>query len=56
MTFLKLLWWLGGSLLWRRCRCTTELLLLLLLWLLLQELPQLDLWAIDPILLLLWST
>jgi hypothetical protein len=52
----KLLWWPGGSLLWQRCRCTIELLLLLLLRLLLQELPQLDLWAIDPILLLLWST
>jgi hypothetical protein len=46
----KLLWWSGGSLLWRRCRCTVELLLLL------QELPWLELWMIDPILLLLWST
>jgi hypothetical protein len=32
------------------------LLLLLLLWLLPLELPQLELWAIAPILLLLWST
>jgi hypothetical protein len=33
-----------------------ELLLLLLLWLLLLELPQLELCMITPILLLLWST
>jgi hypothetical protein len=39
----KLLWWPGGSLLWRRCRCTVELLLLLLLRLLLQELSWLEL-------------
>jgi hypothetical protein len=52
----KLLWWPSGSLLWRWCRCTVELLLLLLLRLLLQELPRLDLWVIDPILLLLWLT
>jgi hypothetical protein len=31
-------------------------LLLLLLWLLLLELPQLELWVTAPILLLLWST
>jgi hypothetical protein len=54
----KLLWWLDGSLLWWRCRGTVELLLLLLLLLrlLLQELPQLELWAMGPILLLLWLT
>jgi hypothetical protein len=46
----KLLWWPDGSLLWRRCRGTVELLLLLL------ELPWLELWVIDPILLLLWLT
>jgi hypothetical protein len=33
-----------------------ELLLLLLLWLLLLELPRLELWVMAPILLLLWST
>jgi hypothetical protein len=43
----KLLWWHNGSLLWRWCRGTIKLLLLLL------ELPRLELWAIDPILLLL---
>jgi hypothetical protein len=32
------------------------LLLLLLLWLLLLKLPRLELWAIAPILLLLWLT
>jgi hypothetical protein len=52
----KLLWWPDGSLLWRRCRGTVELLLLLLQRLLLLRLPWLELWAIDPILLLLWST
>jgi hypothetical protein len=46
----KLLWWPDGSLLWWRCRGTIELLLLLL------ELPRLELWVMDPILLLLWST
>jgi hypothetical protein len=49
----KLLWWPDGSLLWRWCRGTAELLLLRLL---LQELQRLELWAIDPIMLLLWST
>jgi hypothetical protein len=48
----KLLWWPDGSLLWRWSRRTVELLLLLLLLLL--ELPQLELWAMAPILLLLW--
>jgi hypothetical protein len=51
----KLLWWPDGSLLWWWSRGTVELLLLLLLWLLLLELPQLELWAMAPILLLLWS-
>jgi hypothetical protein len=50
----KMLWWLDGSLLWWWCRGTVELLLLLRLLLL--ELPWLELWAMDPILLLLWST
>jgi hypothetical protein len=50
----KLLWWPDGSLLWRWCRGTVELLLLLRLLLL--ELPWLELWVMDPILLLLWST
>jgi hypothetical protein len=49
----KLLWWFDGILLWRWSRGTVEL--LLLLWLLLLELPRLELWAIAPILLLLWS-
>jgi hypothetical protein len=39
----------GGILLWRLSRSTVELLLLLLL-----KLPRLKLWAIAPILLLLW--
>jgi hypothetical protein len=52
----KLLWWPDGSLLRRWCRGTIELLLLPLLWLLLLELPRLELWAMGPILLLLWST
>jgi hypothetical protein len=53
----KLLWWLDGSLLQRWSRCTVELLLLLLLLRLsLLELPQLELWVMAPILLLLWST
>jgi hypothetical protein len=46
----KLLWWPNGSLLRQWCRGTVELLLLLL------ELPRLELWAMGPILLLLWST
>jgi hypothetical protein len=46
----KLLWWPDGSLLWRWSRGTVELLLLLL------ELPRLELWAMAPILLLMWST
>jgi hypothetical protein len=52
----KLLWWPGGSLLWRWGRSIVELLLLLLLRLLLLKLPWLEMWAIAPILLLLWST
>jgi hypothetical protein len=52
-----LLWWPDCILLWRWGRSTVELLLLLLLLrLLLLELPWLELWAIAPILLLLWST
>jgi hypothetical protein len=39
----KLLWWPDGSLLRRWGRGTIELLLLLLLWLLLLELSQLEL-------------
>jgi hypothetical protein len=50
----KLLWWPVGSLLWWWSRGTVELLLLLLLRLLLLELPRLELWAMAPILLLLW--
>jgi hypothetical protein len=50
----KLLWWSDGSLLCQWSRGTVEL--LLLLWLLLLELPQLKLWPIAPILLLLWPT
>jgi hypothetical protein len=46
----KLLWWPDGSLLRRWGRGTVQLLLLLL------ELSRLELWAITPILLLLWST
>jgi hypothetical protein len=49
----ELLWWPNGSLLWQWSRGTVEL-LLLQLWLL--ELPWLELWAIAPIMLLLWST
>jgi hypothetical protein len=52
----KLLWWPDGSLLRRWSRGTVKLLLLLLLWLLLLELPRLELWPMAPILLLLWST
>jgi hypothetical protein len=53
----KLLWWPDCSRLQRWGRGTVELLLLLLLWLLLLlELPWLKLWAMAPILLLLWST
>jgi hypothetical protein len=51
----KLLWWSVGSLLWRWSRGMVEL-LLLLLRLLLLELPWVELWAIAPILLLLWLT
>jgi hypothetical protein len=46
----KLLWWPDGSLLWWWGRGTVELLLLLL------ELPWLELLAMAPVLLLLWST
>jgi hypothetical protein len=46
----KLLWWPDGSLLRWWSRGTIELLLLLL------ELPQLELWAMAPILVLLWLT
>jgi hypothetical protein len=54
----KLLWWPDGSLLrwWSRGTIELLLLLLLLLRLLLLELPWLELWAIAPILLLLWLT
>jgi hypothetical protein len=45
----KLLWWPDGSLLQRWSRSMVEQLLLLL------ELSLLVLWAIAPILLLLWS-
>jgi hypothetical protein len=45
----KLLWWPDGSLLRQWNRGTVELLLLL-------ELPRLELWAMAPILLLMWST
>jgi hypothetical protein len=48
------MWWSDGSLLQRWSRGTIELLLLLLLLLL--ELPRLELWAMAPILLLMWST
>jgi hypothetical protein len=53
----KLLWRPDCNLLWRWGRSTVELLLLLLLLLRLLslELPRLELWAIAPILLLLWS-
>jgi hypothetical protein len=46
----SLLWWLDCSLLRWWDRSMVELLLLLLL-----ELPWLELWAIAPVLLLLWS-
>jgi hypothetical protein len=48
----KLLWWPDGSLLWWWGRGMVELLLLLLLQLLL----RMELWAMGPIPLLLWST
>jgi hypothetical protein len=48
----ELLWWPDGSLLWWWGSSMVELLLLLLLL----KLPRLELWAIAPILLLLWST
>jgi hypothetical protein len=51
----ELLWWPDGSLLRHWSRGMVELLLLLLLWLLLLKLPQLELWVMAPILLLLWS-
>jgi hypothetical protein len=51
----ELLWRPGGSLLWQWGRSMVELLLLLLLLqLLLLKLRRLELWAIAPILLLLW--
>jgi hypothetical protein len=50
----KLLWWSDDSLLRWWGRGTVELLLLRLLLLL--ELSRLKLWAMAPILLLLWST
>jgi hypothetical protein len=53
----KLLWWPDGSLLrWWGRSMVKLLLLVLLLRLLLLKLPRLELWAIAPILLLLWST
>jgi hypothetical protein len=52
VTINKLLWWPNGSLLWWWSRGTVELLLLRLLLL---ELMRLELSAIAPILLLLWS-
>jgi hypothetical protein len=52
----ELLWWPDGILLRRWSTGMDELLLLLLLGLLLMELPRLELWALAPILLLLWST
>jgi hypothetical protein len=51
----KMLWWPDGNLLRQWSRGTVEL-LLLVLWLLLLELPRLELLAIALILLLLWST
>jgi hypothetical protein len=51
----QLLWWPGGSLLQSWSRSMVEL-FLLLLRLLLLKLPRLELWAIAPILLLLWLT
>jgi hypothetical protein len=51
----KLVWRPDGSLQRRWSRGTVEL-LLLLVRLLLLELPRVELWAIAPILLLLWST
>jgi hypothetical protein len=52
----KLLWWLDGSILQWWSRGTVELLLLLLLRQLLLELSRMELWAMAPILLLLWLT
>jgi hypothetical protein len=52
----ELLWWPDGSLMWRWSRGMIELLLLLLLWLLPLELSRMELWAMAPILLLLWLT
>jgi hypothetical protein len=52
----KLLWWPDGSLMRRWSMGTIELLMLLLLWLLLLEMPRFELWVMTPILLLLWST
>jgi hypothetical protein len=52
----SLLWCLDYSLLWQWGRSMVDLLLLLLLlWLLLLKLPQMELWVITPILLLLRS-
>jgi hypothetical protein len=51
----KQLWWPNGSLMRRWSRGTVDLLLLLLLRLLLLQLPRLELWAMAPILLLMWS-
>jgi hypothetical protein len=52
----SLVWWPDRNILWQWGRSTVELLLLLLLLrLLLLELTRLELWAITPILLLLWS-
>jgi hypothetical protein len=52
----KLLWWPDGSLMRWWSMGTIELLMLLLLWLLLLEMPRFELWVMTPILLLLWST
>jgi hypothetical protein len=52
----KLVWWPDGSLLQQWSRGMVELPLLLLLRLLLLELPRLELWAMAPLRLLLWST
>jgi hypothetical protein len=52
----KLVCWPDGSLLQQWSRGMVELPLLLLLRLLLLELPRLELWAMAPLRLLLWST
>jgi hypothetical protein len=51
----KQLWWPDGSLMRWWSRGTVDLLLLLLLRLLLLQLSRLELWAMAPILLLMWS-